>query len=71
MKSSWKKQRQATKKRQIKNIRIVKFWIGSKSWFYYTKLEKNCPKCGYLMDYYENIDYCYFDCGRCDFSEED
>lgn len=71
MKSSWKKQRQATKKRQIKNIRIVKFYLGSECWLYYTELEKNCPECGYIMGCYENFDGCYYSCSRCDFQEED
>lgn len=71
MKSSWKKQRQATKKRQIKNIRIVKFYLGSECWLYYKELEKNCPECGYIMGYYENFDGCYYSCSRCDFQEED
>ncbi|AWN65515.1 hypothetical protein LL14B4_04730 [Lactococcus lactis subsp. lactis] len=70
MKSNWKKQRQATKKRQIKNIRIVKFHLGSERWLYYTELERNCPKCGYLMDYYGNLGDCYYLCDKCDFWEE-
>lgn len=71
MKTNWKKQRQATKKRQIKNIRIEKWWLGSKSWFNVESVAKNCPDCGYIMGYYENFDDCYYSCGRCDFLEED
>lgn len=67
MKSSWKKQRHATKKRQIKNIRIVKFWVGNWGWFYSTTLEKNCPECGHIMNYSGD----YYLCANCDFWEED
>ena len=65
MKSSWKKQRQATKNRQIKNIRIEKWWLGSKSWFNVESVAKNCRDCGQIMGYFEEPDDDNYICYHC------